>query len=191
MKNTKLEAIETLINLVTNTCLQNKESEIQQIDNEKKLILWIAGLAIGLEIFTLNSIKWESLSRFTAFLYVLSGLAFMYNAFLALVAYQMITRLQSIDTKIKKSYNNQCIFLNGVLYSNLPKLQTLYEDLESGKITLKLKELEYFGRKELLKNPIIKWAKRANSIINESASKVLIFQFIASICLFCIYNRVF
>lgn len=113
----------------------------------------------------------------------------MYNTFLALVAYQMITRLQNIDTEIKKSYNDQYTFLIGNLHSNLSKAETLYQDLENDEITSKLSNLEYFGKKKLLKNPMIKLAKRMNSIIDESASRVLIFQFIVSICLFCICCR--
>lgn len=61
MTNNKAESIKMLIDQITNRCIQNRESSIQQIDNEKKLILWIAGLAIGLEIFILNTIKWGSL----------------------------------------------------------------------------------------------------------------------------------
>ena len=191
MKNNKFEAIEALINLATNICIQNRESEIQQIDNEKKLILWIAGLATGLEIFILSNIKWSSLSCFASSLYIISSLAFIYNAFLALVSYQMVTRLQSLDIRIKRSYNKQCLFLTGILYSNLPKTEELLKDLESGEITLKLKNLEYLGNNGLLQSNIIKLAKRMNSIIDDSASKVLIFQFIVSICLFCIYQGLF
>ena len=191
MFNKITESIETLINQVTNRCIQNRESEIQQIDNEKKLLLWIAGLALGLELFIINNIKWEHLNWFSAILYTISGLAFLYNAFLALVAYQMINNLHGIDAEIKKSYNLQCIFLIELIHSSPHKIEELNDDLKRGELTLKLMNLEYFGKKELLKNPIINLAKRMNRIVGDSASKVLIVHFIVSICLFCTYNRVF
>ncbi len=184
MNKTQNESIEKLINLVTDTCIQNKESEIQQIETMKKLNLWIFGLATGLEIFTLSNNKWEYLNGFSSWLFVFAGLTFIYNAFLALVVYQMVTRLQSVDSKLKESYNYQRLLLISALYSNFSNVEELRKDLESGELTTKLNGLEYFGRKDLLKNSIIKVSKRMSTVIDQSASKVLLAQFIISACLF-------
>ncbi|ABG59684.1 hypothetical protein CHU_2428 [Cytophaga hutchinsonii ATCC 33406] len=66
-----IEKLEKIICQTSDTYIKDYESKIKHIQEKSKLSLWIIGLSIGMELFTLNKLKSEDISDCFNFLLII------------------------------------------------------------------------------------------------------------------------
>lgn len=173
--------IEKQIHSTTDHFIQNVERDMKHIEERRKLTLWIIGVSTALEIFIATKYSWSKLNCFGATLYVISGVAFLWNSIMSVKVYQMATELIGMHLKQQSKFNNQRILMINTLGRNNSTTQQLIEDFRSGELVLKIIDLLYFKTKNTLSEPIAKLAKRLMHFSDVYPAYIFIFQAIVTL----------
>lgn len=177
MTTTKIELLEKTINSTTDNFIQIKEIEIRKMENIQKLILWIVGLSTGLQLFLLNTVSYSQTKGFTSILFVVSLLAFAYNATSGFFNRKTVNSIIKIELSNLQKLNYQKVILLSQL--NSKNHEDLIKDFDSHIIVLKINDLEYYSEQNPKIKPAMNLAKKLSDKMEFYVSIVLVVQFIA------------
>lgn len=173
--------IEKITNQLTDTYMRAYSADLIAMFEKKKLSLWIAGLATGLELFVLNHFNLSELNGLSGFFFYFANCVFLFHSLWIVMVYKLWTNLNNLYLEIQKSYDFQRLnVLNSLTLENDLSFD-VKADFESNEFTSKLTKLDYFGKKKLLNNFILKFAKWSLFKSDSGAFVLLIFQLIPSI----------
>ena len=183
MKIIDIENIEKLINLTTDSWIQNKEFEMRKTNDLKKLNLWIVGLSSGIQLFLFSNLPYSKTDGFTTWLFLVASLSFLYNAAMGLYNHKTVVGINSFEIQQQQRLNGQRILLISAL-SNRNKLQAdLIGDYNSGELALKLIDLNYYIEQNHEVKSIVSTGKKLNQLTEYHTTIILIIQFISVVIL--------
>jgi|GEM_PF-6915355 len=183
---TNKEAIADLAAVTMDVAVQNIEGDLKALEGKKKLLLWIAGLSIALEIFIVNRYSWQLINGFSAVMFVITSCSFLYIAYLGLVVHQSVVNFQSVLMNRQNEVRHQHLLILSALYSRGPLSSELDSDFQSWQLVLKILDLAYFREPRASKEVILKLAKKLIHRSDEVGAYVLVIQVIASIIILSI-----
>lgn len=176
--------IEKVTNLVTDALIESKASDMSGLMEQKKLTLWILGLATAAALFLVNRYSWSAVSGFSAFLFVSAIVLFFLNVIDTLYFYRLFTSLFIYDLSAQRRYRMQRMTVITALELDTSLCQVLVEDLQEDTLIIKLKGLKYHDKGEPHKGWIFTIGKILLGKGDEVASYLLILQLGVSLLLF-------
>lgn len=184
MKTKDLEIVEKLIYTATNSYIENKELEIRESENVKKLNLWIVSLTTAIELFLINTISYSEIRGFTKFLYISTVAIFIYNSIIGLYIAKMVVNSNNLESKYQRYLNEQRISMINVLNTHSDIRNNMLDDFYSEKLTEKIKQLHYYKQLHPLEKVLNLLGKGFNNYMEGSLTIALMIQFVAAALIF-------
>ena len=171
--------IENLIVKSTSIYIENKDREIQKMNSFQKLILWMAGMSIGLQVFLFNMVSYSATNGFTTFLFILTVICFVYISSLSFYINKTIHLVNDIENSNIQKLNYQKLILESCLLHNTKLSKNLVKDFESGELILNIGTGKYLKEEDGQIKSAVSFLKKLNGIGERYISGVLILQFIS------------
>lgn len=180
------EDLKEFVEQISDTYIREYEAEVKFTEEKTKLILWIIGLSIGMELFVLSKVESKDLkSTWNMALFIALSAFFLVNALLGLVHRLKHTRMYSYFLTVICHYDHQKTLLLLNLDPDTDFGKRIITDCGDGTVGRKIKDLEYINQKAIKEDPILLADMNFLQGGDNIPSSLLVLQAVLSVA-FCI-----